>query len=77
MFIFQNEIGEAVKVLLALKDKYQQATGNAWKPGAHVKSATVKTTDASESADTIDAQIAEQGDKVRALKTAKASKVVL
>merc|ERR1712226_1404282 len=70
----KNEIGEAVKVLLALKDKYQQATGNAWKPGAHVKSATVKTTDASESADTIDAQIAEQGDKVRALKTAKASK---
>ena len=33
--LFQNQVEEAVKVLLALKADYKSATGKDWKPGAH------------------------------------------
>ena len=35
MFI-QNQVDEAVKVLLALKADYKSVTGKDWKPSAHI-----------------------------------------
>lgn len=73
-----------VKVLLALKADYKTATGQDWKPGA--AASTPVTTEAvsppsspaggniSVDQNTLLAQIAAQGDKVRDLKTAKAAK---
>ena len=33
--LFQNQVDEAVKVLLLLKADYKSVTGKDWKPGAH------------------------------------------
>lgn len=64
-------VEQEVKVLLALKAEYKKAVGEDWKP----KETTVAPPKMStESADSIATKIAEQGDKVRQLKTAKAEK---
>ena len=75
------EIESAVTILLDLKAKYKAATGKDWKAGAHQKSAspapsTTSTTSSggSSDADALNDLLTEQGDKVRALKTAKVDK---
>ncbi|XP_026314818.1 bifunctional glutamate/proline--tRNA ligase isoform X2 [Hyposmocoma kahamanoa] len=64
------KIDEAVKILLDLKTKYKQATGQDWKPGAASPASAV----ASEDATKINEEITKQGDLVRMLKTAKSEK---
>ncbi|XP_055526101.1 bifunctional glutamate/proline--tRNA ligase isoform X2 [Wyeomyia smithii] len=61
----KREIEAAVKVLLELKTKFKEETGQEWKP---IPISTV------ESLETINANISKQGDIVRELKAAKASK---
>lgn len=63
-------------MLLALKSDYKSLTGQDWKPGAAAPptpTQTVPTPPASD-ANTLLTKIAEQGDKVRDLKTQKADK---
>ncbi|CAH2045899.1 unnamed protein product, partial [Iphiclides podalirius] len=64
------KVDQAVKVLLDLKAKYKEATGQDWKPGAAPAVATLPAGDAS----TLDQAITKQGDLVRSLKTTKADK---
>lgn len=82
----QDQVDAAVKQLLALKAEYKQATGQEYKPGAApakqapapVKSspAPVKSSPATAPAATsLYERVAEQGEVVRKLKAAKASKV--
>jgi len=68
-----------VKVLLALKADYKAATGADWKPGAAPPAAPAPAKPAatsSASAADINAQITDQGNKVRDLKSQKAAKVI-
>lgn len=65
---------------MALKAEYKAATGKDWKPGAAPAAAPVQAKPApsiSASAADINAQIIEQGNKVRDLKSQKAAKVNL
>ncbi|KAF7280930.1 hypothetical protein GWI33_005395 [Rhynchophorus ferrugineus] len=68
-----------IKVLLSLKAEYKKLTGKDWKPGT-VASAPVKQeppsppTNTSIDENSLLQQIADQGDKVRQLKSAKADK---
>lgn len=72
---FQSEIDEAVKVLLALKTEYKTMTGKDWKPG----STPPATSSSGSSGDVniINEKIIAQGNKVRDMKAAKASKVCI
>jgi len=69
-----------VKKLLALKADFKAITGSDWKPGVSVPSSPAPAPAAasapadSGAADEILAKVAAQGDKVRQLKAAKASK---
>ena len=48
--LFQNQVEEAVKVLLALKADYKSVTGKDWKPGAHKPAAQEQSKEAKQSA---------------------------
>lgn len=65
-----------VKILLALKAEYKAATGKDWKPDDPPK-ATLPSATSSVKGDAgkLNEEIAAQGNKVRDLKSAKASKV--
>ncbi len=76
----QDQVDAEVKVLLALKADYKVATGKDWKPGAHKPAAPVPTPAPAPpaglaSADDINENIVQQGNKVRQLKADKAAKV--
>ncbi|KAJ1523501.1 hypothetical protein ONE63_001353 [Megalurothrips usitatus] len=76
----KDQVDAAVKTLLDLKAEYKKVTGKDWKPGAQPSSgapAAPSSTPASASNSAggeLNAQITEQGDKVRKLKGDKASK---
>lgn len=68
----QDQIDAAVKQLLAFKAEYKQVTGQEYKPGA----APVQNSPApAASSAGLYEKVAEQGETVRKLKAAKASKV--
>ncbi|CAH1794306.1 unnamed protein product [Owenia fusiformis] len=69
----KDEIDAAVKDLLALKDEYKKATGNDWKPGKHV-AATSMSAPSNGDVMELNNKIITQGNQVRELKSAKASK---
>jgi len=79
----KSAIDEAVKILLALKSEYKEATGKDWKPPTETKAATPKakaTTPPKElsgPAAEIDNAIKAQGDAVRKLKSEKADKAAV
>ncbi len=77
--VFQDQVDAAVKQLLALKAEYKQVTGQDYKPStAPVQQAPapVQSSPSPASAATgLYERVAEQGEVVRRLKTAKASKV--
>ncbi|CAD0203763.1 unnamed protein product [Chrysodeixis includens] len=66
------KIDQAVKLLLELKKKYKDATGEVWQPGAAAAPAAAPAP--SGDADVINQAITKQGDVVRNLKSAKAEK---
>ncbi|XP_051153318.1 bifunctional glutamate/proline--tRNA ligase isoform X2 [Leptopilina boulardi] len=66
----KGKIDQEVKELLRLKTEYETVTGEKWKPGAIPAVKIVEKN----SADSISNEIANQGDKVRELKTQKADK---
>lgn len=66
------EVEAAVKILLALKADYKQATGQDWKPDAVV--AQVPAASSSSASSIINDKIVQQGNLVRDLKAAKAAK---
>ncbi|XP_021712876.1 bifunctional glutamate/proline--tRNA ligase [Aedes aegypti] len=67
------DVEAAVKLLLELKTKFKEATGQDWKPGVTIPAAaTAAKPDTS--AESINAKIVEQGNVVRELKTKKAPK---
>ncbi|XP_063428728.1 bifunctional glutamate/proline--tRNA ligase-like isoform X1 [Mytilus trossulus] len=70
------DIDAAVKALLALKAEYKTATGSDWKPGCAPPSTGAPPASASTGGAGVDInnKIAAQGDKVRQLKSDKASK---
>jgi bifunctional glutamyl/prolyl-tRNA synthetase len=69
--LFQDVIDTEVKKLLEVKTDFKNATGIDWEPGVSVPSKTVSA----RSAETLNALITEQGDRVQVLKAQKASKV--
>ena len=75
----QDQVDAAVKLLLALKAEYKQATGQDYKPGAAptsaLKSAPVQTAPAPAAGLDIYERVSQQGELVRKLKAEKASKV--
>ncbi|XP_059478554.1 bifunctional glutamate/proline--tRNA ligase [Neocloeon triangulifer] len=81
----KDQVDAAVKVLLALKAEYKAATGSDWKPGASPAAPAAtpapppakQETRSGASAADINAQIIEQGNKVRDLKSQKAAKDVI
>ena len=74
-----------MKTLLSLKAQYKEATGKEWKAGQNITSAAAAKPAAAKPAATtaavggdassLNEQITRQGDKIRDLKAAKASKV--
>lgn len=76
---FQDQIDAAVKQLLAFKAEYKQVTGQEYKPGAApVQKATAPVQNSPAPAASgagLYERVAEQGETVRKLKAAKASKV--
>jgi bifunctional glutamyl/prolyl-tRNA synthetase len=70
----KSAVDAEVKILLALKQEYKQKFGKDWVAGAAPPAASVKIE--SDSGD-LSAKIATQGDKVRKLKSEKASKSVV
>lgn len=90
IFLIQDQIDAAVKVLLALKAEYKQKTGQDYKPGNPPVASPCSSTSASSlsscngftSSSPIDSKalytkVAEQGEVVRRLKAEKVSKVQL
>lgn len=78
----KNLIDEQVKSLLSLKAQYKEVTGQDWKPPASPPKAAPAAPQAAAAAATmadpgsdLSEKIANQGDRVRELKSAKASKV--
>ncbi|KAF5300527.1 hypothetical protein FQR65_LT09148 [Abscondita terminalis] len=69
----KGEIDAAVKTLLDLKSQYKIAANTEWKPGC-TPPEPAKGEPSFESTDAINAKIIAQGDKVRELKSNKASK---
>ena len=73
---FQGAIDAAVKTLLALKADYKKATGKDWKPGATPPgAAAAPAASGGKSAQDLDKEITDAGNKVRQLKSDKAAKV--
>ena len=81
VFHFQDDIGVAVKELLALKAEYKKVTGQDWKPGAAppaaapVGASPLAAAPPASTGSDLDVKITAQGNKVRELKANKASKV--
>ena len=76
--ILQGEVDAAVKELIALKADYKSLTGKDYKPGAAPtvqKSSPEPAASSPSGAADLYAKVAAQGDKVRNLKSQKASKV--
>lgn len=77
----QDLIDGAVKTLLELKAKFKSATGKDWKPGVEVPAETkpvaLQSAPQGSSVENILVSIAQQGDRVRDLKSAKADKNTL
>ena len=74
----QADIDAAVKVLLALKADYKKVAGKDWKPGATPPAAAPATSASGDkSAEQLDKEVTDAGNKVRQLKTDKAAKVCL
>ncbi|KNC28249.1 Bifunctional glutamate/proline--tRNA ligase [Lucilia cuprina] len=75
----KTEIEPQVKILLDLKAQFKSLTGQDWKPGVQVPTAKSSSpapaaTGANSAVEVVLSKIAEQGDKVRQLKSAKADK---
>ncbi|XP_030642053.1 bifunctional glutamate/proline--tRNA ligase isoform X1 [Chanos chanos] len=76
----KDQVDAAVKQLLELKAEYKQQTGQEYKPGAPPTSAPAQTnptppnSSSSPQAQALFAQVAQQGEQVRRLKTEKAPK---
>ncbi|XP_050528952.1 bifunctional glutamate/proline--tRNA ligase [Daktulosphaira vitifoliae] len=73
----KDAVSEAVKVLLALKTEYKQATGKDYQPTpttSQNKSAPVSQSNDSNQESQLHSRVTEQGDKVRQLKSSGASK---
>ncbi|XP_046823712.1 bifunctional glutamate/proline--tRNA ligase [Vespa crabro] len=71
-------IDQEVKILLNLKSEYKTATGQEWKPvNSEQTNATINSASANKTNDKLSEEIQKQGDKVRQLKTAKASKDII
>ncbi|XP_043671860.1 bifunctional glutamate/proline--tRNA ligase isoform X1 [Vespula pensylvanica] len=71
-------IDQEVKILLNLKSEYKIATGQEWKPVKSEKTnATINSASANKTNEKLSEEIQKQGDKVRQLKTAKASKDII
>ena len=72
----KDQVSAAVAILLDLKNKYKEATGKDWKPGAHQPSAKQPSpAPASNNAgDKLNDDIVNQGNVVRDLKAKKADK---
>merc|ERR1711994_366640 len=72
----KDDIKAAVDILLELKNKYKSATGNDWKPGLHQQKPDIKppVNISGSDADKLNEEIANQGNKVRDLKSQKAGK---
>ncbi|KAB0799789.1 hypothetical protein PPYR_07669 [Photinus pyralis] len=68
----KSEVDAAVKLLLQLKGDYKSVTGTEWKPGT-APSGPQKTINVNE----LSLQISAQGDKVRKLKSEKATKDIV
>ncbi|CAG9764840.1 unnamed protein product [Ceutorhynchus assimilis] len=66
-----------VKLLLALKAEYKTLTGQEWKPGTVAATPVSSTPIASNDVDTVLQRIAQQGDKIRDLKSKKADKATV
>ena len=70
----QGEIDEAVKVLLVLKAEYKIVTGSDWKPGVTPPTTATPVASSGGEANIINEKIIAQGNAVREMKAAKASK---
>jgi len=71
----KDAVTAEVKVLLELKAKYKEATGNDWKPGAAAAAAPAAAPAAAAGkAAELNEKIKQQGDAVRKLKSEKAAK---
>ncbi|XP_069699060.1 bifunctional glutamate/proline--tRNA ligase [Periplaneta americana] len=70
----KEAIDAEVKKLLLLKSEFKNVTGTEWKPGVSVSSVTSSGKVSETSAETLNTKIAQQGDKVRQLKSQKAPK---
>ena len=68
----KSDVDNAVKVLLDLKTKYKESTGNDWKPGMHVNT-TISNVE-NNTIEQLNSDITKQGDKVRILKSSKSAK---
>ncbi|XP_056021865.1 bifunctional glutamate/proline--tRNA ligase-like isoform X2 [Ostrea edulis] len=68
----KSEIDEAVKILLALKTEFKTMTGKDWKPGSTPPA--ISSSGSSGDVNIINEKIIAQGNKVRDMKAAKASK---
>lgn len=69
----KDVIEPEVKVLLGLKAEFKAATGKDWKPGMEVPGAAPAAATGG-AGEEINKKIADQGDKIRQLKGAKATK---
>ena len=77
--LLQDQLDPEVKLLLSLKADFKAQTGKDWKPGMSFESGTTASSgspqvDANKASELSDA-ITAQGNKVRDIKAAKASKV--
>nr|XP_050854497.1 bifunctional glutamate/proline--tRNA ligase [Vespula vulgaris] len=71
-------IDQEVKILLNLKSEYKIATGQEWKPvKSEQTNATINSASVNKTNEKLSEEIKKQGDKVRQLKTAKASKDII
>lgn len=75
--LFQKNIDEEVKKLLALKAEYKTLTGSDWKPGSAPPVKPNASANLSSSADDLNEKIKSQGEKIRKLKSDKADKATI
>lgn len=73
----KNVIDEAVKVLLSLKADFKTKTGKDWTPGTAPSQPAAAAAPAVDSAEALLQNIADQGNKVRDLKNAKATNTAI
>ncbi|KAK2575430.1 hypothetical protein KPH14_008339 [Odynerus spinipes] len=73
----KNVIDAEVKILLSLKANYKAATGQDWKPGMNTTTNVIAENKNIKSSEKLSEEIQKQGDKVRQLKSQKASKDII